>query len=149
MAFSGSSDGDGPIANINVTPLVDVMLVLLIIFMVTAPMLQQGVEVNLPKATTAPLKGSREQLVLSLDKAGIIYLGAGNEIELEALPKKMKAVLATRKEEDRKVYIKGDEELDYGRVMSVMAKLHEAGIYEIGLVSAPVKPREKEQKEKK
>ena len=82
MAGNFNSDSDGPIAAINVTPLVDVMLVLLVIFMVTAPMLQQGVEVDLPKATTAPLKGSAEQIVVSLDKAGTVFIGAGNKVEL-------------------------------------------------------------------
>jgi biopolymer transport protein TolR len=73
MAGGNNFQMDGPVANINVTPLVDVMLVLLIIFMITAPMLQQGVEVNLPKATTAPLKGSSEQVVVSLNKDGEIF----------------------------------------------------------------------------
>ncbi len=128
---------DGPVANINVTPLVDVMLVLLVIFMVTAPMLQQGVDVNLPKATTAPLQGSSEQIVLSLDDGGKIFLGAGNEVPLATLPDKMKAIMSLRKPEDQKVYIKADEALNYGRIMEVMGNLHKAGITQIGLVSSP------------
>ena len=80
MASNFQSDTDGPIAAINVTPLVDVMLVLLVIFMVTAPMLQQGVEVDLPKATSAPLRGSNEQIVISVDKAGTVFLGSGNKV---------------------------------------------------------------------
>jgi len=108
MASNFSSDTDGPIAAINVTPLVDVMLVLLVIFMVTAPMLQQGVEVDLPKATTAPLRGSSEQIVISLDKAGTIFIGAGNKVELSVLPEKIKAIFANKPPEDHKVYIKGD-----------------------------------------
>ena len=131
-----SADGDGPIAAINVTPLVDVMLVLLVIFMVTAPMMQQGVEVDLPKATTAPLKGSTEQIVVSIDKAGTIFLGAGNKVELPELADKVKAIFANRAEEDRKIYIKGDSALGYGRIMEVMAALHAGGITQIGLVSA-------------
>ncbi len=137
MAGGNGYDSDGPVANINVTPLVDVMLVLLVIFMVTAPMLQQGVEVNLPKASTAPLKGSQEQVVLSIDKAGQVFLGAGNQLPLDNLGKKVAAVLAARDEQDRKVYLKADTELEYGRIMEVMGKLHEAGITQIGLVSAP------------
>jgi biopolymer transport protein TolR len=127
MAGNFSADSDGPIAAINVTPLVDVMLVLLVIFMVTAPMMQQGVEVDLPKATTAPLKGSTEQIVVSLDKAGTIFIGSGN---------KVKAIFANRPEEERKIYIKGDTSLGYGRIMEVMAALHAGGITQIGLVSA-------------
>lgn len=133
-AFKG--DSDGPVAAINVTPLVDVMLVLLVIFMVTAPMLQQGVEVDLPKATTAPLKGSAEQVVLSIDKVGDIFLGAGNKIDIKTLPDKVKAIMDTRPESERKIYIKGDTALQYGRIMDVMAALHAGGITQIGLVSA-------------
>ncbi len=137
MAGLHGYDREGPVANINVTPLVDVMLVLLVIFMVTAPMLQQGVEVNLPKASTAPLKGSQEQVVLSIDKDGLVFLGSGNQLPMENLGAKVAAVLAARQEEDRKVYLKADTALSYGRIMEVMGKLHEAGITQIGLVSAP------------
>ena len=136
MASNFSSDTDGPIAAINVTPLVDVMLVLLVIFMVTAPMLQQGVEVDLPKATTSPLRGSSEQIVISLDKAGAVFIGAGNKVELSVLPEKIKAIFANKPPEDHKVYIKGDAALGYGRIMEVMAALHAGGITQIGLVSA-------------
>ncbi len=132
-----SASGDGPVANINVTPLVDVMLVLLIIFMVTAPMLQQGVEVDLPKATNAPLKGSNEQLVISIDKMGYVYLGSGNKIEIGAIGQKVATILAPRPEEQKKVYIKADAALEYRVLMEVMGRLHESGITQIGLVSAP------------
>lgn len=134
----GSMDldgGDGPIASINVTPLVDVMLVLLVIFMVTAPMLQQGVEVNLPKATSAPLEGKGEQLVISIDKEGRVYLGSKNEIPVEEIGKKIAAVIEAQKSSQSKVYIKGDTELQYGVVMQVMARLYESGVTQIGLVS--------------
>jgi len=139
MASSSSFNGsDGPVANINVTPLVDVMLVMLVIFMVTAPMLQQGVDVNLPKATTAALKGSDEQVVISVDSRGDIFIGKGNKIELTALADKINAVMKARPDAERKVYIKADTDLNYGRVMQVMGKLHQGGITQIGLVSAPV-----------
>lgn len=136
MAGSFSGDDSGPIASINVTPLVDVMLVLLVIFMVTAPMLQQGVEVDLPKASTAPLSGSQEQIVISVDKMGSVYLGAGNKVEIAKLATKVKAIFANKPPEQRKVYIKGDSELGYGRIMEVMGALHAGGITQIGLVSA-------------
>lgn len=136
MGSNLRSDDDGPIAAINVTPLVDVMLVLLVIFMVTAPMLQQGVEVDLPKATTAPLRGSNEQIVISLDKSGAVFLGAGNKVELSELADKVKAIFANKPESERKIYIKGDSSLGYGRIMEVMAALHAGGITQIGLVSA-------------
>ncbi len=136
MAGNVNSDNDGPIAAINVTPLVDVMLVLLVIFMVTTPMLQQGVEVDLPKATTAPLRSSTEQIVISLDKGGNVFIGAGNKVELTELAAKVKVLFANKPENERKVYIKGDATLGYGRIMEVMAALHGGGITQIGLVSA-------------
>lgn len=136
--MAGSSFGnDGPVANINVTPLVDVMLVLLVIFMVTAPMLQQGVEVNLPKASSSPLKGSAEQVVVSINKAGEVFIGSGNKIEPGELGKKAAAILASREESERKIYIKADTGIEYGRIMEVMGSLHAAGVTQIGLVSAP------------
>lgn len=138
MAFSSGIEGDGdaPMATINVTPLVDVMLVMLVIFMVTAPMLQQGVEVSLPKATTAPLQGTAEQIVVSIDKSGKIYVGSGNEVSLEDLGKRMASIMESRPQDQRKVYIKSDAGIEYGRVMQVMGQLHASGITQIGLVSA-------------
>lgn len=139
MGFSSGGDGfgTGPMAEINVTPLVDVMLVLLIIFMVAAPMLQQGVEVNLPKATNAPLPGSAEQVVISIDQKGIVFLGAGNEVAVPEVGTKVAAVLARRSPDDRKVYIKADSSLQYSVLMAVMSSLHQSGVTQIGLVSAP------------
>lgn len=139
MAFSGNGDGlGGPVANINVTPLVDVMLVLLVIFMITAPMLQQGVEVDLPRATTAQLKGTTEQIVLSIDQSGRVFLGAGNPVDLAELSKKATAIMQSRPQNERKIYIKGDRNIQYGLLMEIMSRLHAAGITQIGLVSAPL-----------
>ncbi|MCL4131712.1 UNVERIFIED_CONTAM: hypothetical protein GTU68_063623 [Idotea baltica] len=112
------------------------MLVLLVIFMVTAPMLQQGVDVNLPKATTEQLKGSKEQVVLSIDKDGSLFLGSKNKVALDDVGVKLNAVFKA-KGGNRKVYVKADKDLDYGRVMDVMGALHKSGINEIGLVSDP------------
>lgn len=137
MGFSDSANDDGPMAAINVTPLVDVMLVLLVIFMVTAPMMQEGVEVNLPKATTGALKGSSEQVVISVNKDGEVFLGAGNKIVANELGPKIKAIMEKREADDRKVYIKGDTGVVYGKMIEVMASLHQSGITQIGLVSAP------------
>lgn len=128
-------NNDGPMAQINVTPLVDVMLVLLVIFMVTAPILQQGVEVNLPQASTAPLTGNSEQVVLSIDAAGKLFLGAGNAVAGDEVGAKVAAVLKNRPEEQQKIYIKADKANSYGAVMEVMGKLHDAGVHKISLVS--------------
>jgi biopolymer transport protein TolR len=136
MALSSSSGDGGPVAEINVTPLVDVMLVLLIIFMVTAPMMQQGVDVDLPKATNRPLKSSEDPLILSVNREGTIFLGQGNVVRLDEVGAKVSAIMEARKEVDRKVYIKGDTGISYGRIMEVMGRLHENGIEQIGLISA-------------
>lgn len=136
MGFS-SSDDHGPVANINVTPLVDVMLVLLVIFMVTAPMLQQGVDVNLPKASTGSMEGKDEQIVLSLNKEGQIFLGAGNQLELDTLAVKLKAIMEEKKSAGNKVYIKADTDLNYGQVMKVFGALYQGGIQNVGLVTQP------------
>ena len=136
--MSHGLSGDEEInSEINVVPLIDVMLVLLVIFMITAPMLQQGVEVNLPKASTAPLKGKSEQVVLSVSKEGVISLGAGNNIPLAEAGKKVAAVLETKPLEDRRIFIKADKDINYGVVMELMGNLHSAGVTNIGLVSAP------------
>lgn len=134
MAYDPSS-GSGPVANINVTPLVDVMLVLLVIFMVTAPMLQQGVDVNLPKAATGQLEGKDEQVVISIDNQGRVFVGAGNEVQVPELGKKIKAILENKPKAENKVYIKGDTAINYGRIMEVMSALHQGGVSQIGLVS--------------
>lgn len=135
MGMSGIDSYDEPVAAINVTPLVDVMLVLLVIFMVTAPILQQGVEVNLPKASTSALSGSSEQVVVSIDQDGSVFLGAGNKLDLNQLVVKLNAIMEIRPESDRKVYIKADKVIAYGKIMEVMAKIHSSGIRQIGLVS--------------
>lgn len=134
MSFSVGDDNEVS-ATINVTPLVDVMLVLLVIFMVTAPMMQQGVEVNLPKATTAPLAGGGEQVVISVDSAGVVYIGSGNKVEINRLQDRLAAVMQRRAPEDQKVYIKADRAVPYGVLMTVMSKIHAAGVTQIGLVS--------------
>lgn len=137
--FDGGGDfgGSSLRAEINVTPLVDVMLVLLVIFMVTTPLLQQGVEVNLPKTTNAPLPGSDEQVVISIDKDGTAFLGAGNKVNLDEVGKKVATILSTRAPEARKAYIKADAALQYQIVMDVMGKLYQSGVTQIGLMSAP------------
>lgn len=134
MAFDDNNDG-AMMSQINVTPLVDVMLVLLVIFMVTAPILQQGVELELPKETLSPLAGEGEQLVVSITKAGGVFIGEGNPVDTAQVGPRVKAILDTRK--DKRVFIKADKGVAYGNVMGVMGSIRRAGIDKVGLITEP------------
>jgi biopolymer transport protein TolR len=135
MAFDDLSNEEGAISQINVTPLVDVMLVLLVIFMVAAPILQQGVELELPKQTIAPLEGDGEQLVVSIDKNGGVFIGKDNPVELSQLGPRLNAILATKK--DQRVFIKADRRVVYDSVMAVMGAMRRNGIHKVGLITEP------------
>ncbi|MFN8389374.1 MAG: protein TolR [Bdellovibrionota bacterium] len=135
MAFDDSGGEGGAISSINVTPLVDVMLVLLVIFMVTAPILQQGVELELPKETISPIEGEGEQLVVSINKNGTIFIGQNNEVKLPELGPKLTAIIARR--QDKRVFIRADKNVSYGAVMGVMASMRRNGIYKVGLITEP------------
>jgi biopolymer transport protein TolR len=111
------------------------MLVLLIIFMVAAPILQQGVELELPKESIAPVESDEEQLVVSIDKEGVVYLGAKNQVGLEELGKRLLGIIAERK--DKRVFIKADRRATYGQVMAAMARIKNAGIEKVGLLTDP------------
>jgi biopolymer transport protein TolR len=133
MAFGGRSTGDS-IADINVTPLVDVMLVLLIIFMVTAPILQQGVGIDLPKVAAAPLASGDDQLVVNIAKTGQVYLN-DTPYSLGQLTEKLRAIGPARRE--RPIYVRADQAVSYGQVMRAMAAVREAGLVRVGLVTEP------------
>jgi len=134
MAFDQSSSSDSSISQINVTPLVDVMLVLLVIFMVTAPILQQGVAVDVPKVAAGPLTGEEEQLVVNVAKGGKLYL---NDTALSAsdLAAKLAAIAGARP--DRQVYVRADRMVPYGEVMAVIGSIRDAGLARVGLVTEP------------
>ncbi|MDB5697058.1 MAG: biopolymer transporter TolR [Sphingomonas bacterium] len=119
-------------AEINVTPLVDVMLVLLIIFMVTAPLLTAGVPVNLPDSRAKPLEQDQKPVELSLDAAGKLFLDK-EEVSEAALPARLEQ-LADRTERPQ-IFLRGDRSLDYGRVMRVMGELNRAGLNRVSLVT--------------
>lgn len=121
-----------PMSEINVTPFVDVMLVLLIVFMVTAPLLTVGVTVDLPKATSAPLPGQDEPLAVSVASDGRIFLQE-SEITLEELGPRLVAILETKPE--TRIFVRGDKVIDYGRVMEVVGSIHDAGIAKVALVT--------------
>lgn len=133
MAFDQQGNG-GSIASINVTPLVDVMLVLLVIFMVTAPILQQGVAVNLPHAEAAALTGEEDQLVVAVDRQSQVYLN-DTKIELAELDPKLRAIL--REQPARQVYLRADRDVRYGDVMQVIAAVKGAGVERLGMVTEP------------
>ncbi len=122
-------------SDINVTPFVDVMLVLLIIFMVTAPMMMQGVEVNLPKTTTKNIKTREDPLILTVNKKREISI-ENYQIRLEDLESKLQKILKYRR--DKEVLLKADRELPYGFVMKVIAGIKKAGIEKLGMITEPL-----------
>ncbi|HEV2845361.1 MAG TPA: protein TolR [Thermoanaerobaculia bacterium] len=136
MAFGlGNGDDQDPVlADINVTPLVDVMLVLLIIFMIAAPMLHQGVEVALPRAEARnlPLR-TEDPLVVSIDRNGRVYLRE-DAVETEDLVDRLKAEISS-KGDDQTVFVKGDRDVPYGRVIEVLDTLQQGGIVNVGMVT--------------
>jgi biopolymer transport protein TolR len=134
MAMDTSSRDSTTIAQINVTPLVDVMLVLLVIFMVTAPIIQQGVQVNLPQAKAAAIPGNDELLVVSIAKNGRIYLN-DNLMTLDELRVKMGAI--RKNQADKQVYLRADQDVRYGVVMKTIAELKQAGIERVGMITRP------------
>jgi biopolymer transport protein TolR len=126
-----------PMADINVVPYIDVMLVLLIIFMVTAPMLMQGVKVDLPDASADPVENQdSEPVIVSVDAAGQLYINLGNEKQILSLPSiKEKVAAVIRRKKDTPVLIWGDRAVPYGEVVTVMVALQEAGAPSVGLVT--------------
>lgn len=135
MGMSSSGNGSRmALSEINVTPLVDVMLVLLIIFMVTAPMMQQGIEVSLPETSSSGVETNDEPFVIVIKKDRKVYAG-GTEIPISQLQKKLKAIFETRK--NKQVYLKADKKVDYGVVAETMGEVRAAGIFNIGLITIP------------
>jgi biopolymer transport protein TolR len=122
-------------AEINVTPLVDVMLVLLIIFMVTAPMLTQGVDVNLPQANAKAMRAEEERLVITVDMHSRIFIGK-QPVEFNRLHPALSAIVAQRA--DRQVYFRADRSVPYGFVVKVIAEVRNAGVEKLGMVTEPL-----------
>ncbi|NCN95539.1 MAG: protein TolR [Bdellovibrionales bacterium] len=135
----GMSSGSGNrsrtvLSEINVTPLVDVMLVLLIIFMITAPMMQQGLEVELPETSNSGVSTSDEPFIIVINKDKSISLG-DTKVDIREIQKKIKAIFETRK--NKQVYIQADKNVDYGTVAQTMGEVRAAGIYQVGLITLP------------
>lgn len=123
-----------PMSEINVTPLVDVMLVLLVIFMITAPLMTTGVQIDLPKAETAEVNTPNEPLSVTVTKAGKIYIG-DRETTMPALIAQISTTAANNP--DARVFIRGDEALAYGQVITVIAAIHNAGLHKVALLTQP------------
>ena len=119
-------------SEINVTPFVDVMLVLLVVFMITAPLLTVGVPVDLPESTAPEITGDDEPLAVTIDSRGVVYL-QDTEITLEELAPRLIAV--TERNADARIFVRGDRAVDYGKVMAVMGAINEAGFTNIALVT--------------
>ena len=130
----GSSNNRNSMSEINVTPLVDVMLVLLIIFMVTAPMMQQGIDIDLPETAASGIETNDEPFVLTIQNDNKLYV-AKEEVQLNGLRKKLKAIFESRK--NKQIYLKADKKVNYELVAKALAEIRAAGIYNIGLVTLP------------
>ncbi|MGA7146781.1 MAG: protein TolR [Desulfobacterales bacterium] len=129
------TNSDRLMSDINVTPFVDVMLVLLIIFMVTAPMMMQGVDVSLPQTTSEPLIAKKENLIITINTKNQIFIN-DYQIGLDNLQEKLKTILEGR--ENREVYLRADQEISYGFVVRVMAEIKAAGVDKLGMVTEPI-----------
>jgi biopolymer transport protein TolR len=140
MAFSLSNGGKGrgryrPLAEINVTPRVDVMLVLLIIFMVTAPLMTSGVSVDLPKTSAQPLNSDSEPLTVTIKADGAIFL-QDQAVEIGDLVAKLQAIAKNNPE--RRIFVRGDKDLAYGRIMEVMGTITQGGFTKVALLAEQV-----------
>jgi biopolymer transport protein TolR len=128
------NNNDKPLAEINVTPLVDVMLVLLIIFMVTAPMLSMGIDVNLPRVKSKSVDVTEEKLVLTISETKEIFLNK-TKLQLGELNSKLEAIFSNRI--DREIFLRADKNVPYGFVVEVMSEVRKAGVDKLGMITEP------------
>ena len=131
----GSRRRSAPMSEINVTPLVDVMLVLLIVFMISASVLVSGVNIELPKTDATALPTQSDPLTISVDREGRVFI-MENEVTLDSLVPRLTAIAENGY--DERIYLRGDEGADYGNVMKVMARINSAGFSNLNLVTDPV-----------
>ena len=134
------TNSDRLMADINVTPFVDVMLVLLVIFMVTAPMMMQGVDVALPEATAKPIQAQKENLVITINKEQQVHIN-DFAVEMDFLGDKLAKILENQS--DREVFFRSDESVPYGFVAKVMAAIKAAGVEKLGMVTVPEKEEQR------
>jgi biopolymer transport protein TolR len=128
------SGSDRLMSDINVTPFVDVMLVLLIIFMVTAPMMVQGVDVALPEVSAKPMTTEKENLTVTVDRESKVYIN-DFQVRVDFLREKLEKILAGKT--DREVFFRADKDVSYGMVVKVMAEIKAAGVEKLGMVTDP------------
>jgi biopolymer transport protein TolR len=138
MAFKFYRSKKEPMSEINVTPFVDVMLVLLIIFMVTAPLLTVGVQVDLPESAADSLPDDQEPLTLSINSKGEIYIQE-HQVTYQKMIPKLLAIAKNRT--DTRIYVRGDKTINYGRVLEIMGLLSGSGFTKVALISEPYKQR--------
>jgi biopolymer transport protein TolR len=146
VASGTGGSGRQTLTEINVTPLVDVMLVLLIIFMVTAPLIQQGVEVALPEVRAQAVKAEEQKLVLSVKADRSLWLGTDDQparLTLAELEEKLRT--SARVARDRELFLMADRSLPYGYVVEVMAAVQRAGVTNVGMITNPAPPRPAEE----
>lgn len=143
--MTGGGNSGHLMSDINVTPFVDVMLVLLIIFMVTAPMMMQGVDVSLPEATAEPLESEKEHLIITIDTKNQVFIN-DFQVSVDGLGEKLKKILEGRS--DREVFLKADKDISYGTVVQVMAEIKGAGVEKLGMVTVPADFEKESQKSK-
>lgn len=142
MNVSSNGGHNKPLSEINITPVVDVVLVLLIIFMVTAPLLSQGIDVQLPQAAAPAIERSEQDVVMTIDKAGMIYLmNDKNPYRLQDLETKIPAIFERR--EKKEILIRADTEVAYGLVVKAISAVKEAGIERVGMITEEEKPEPK------
>jgi biopolymer transport protein TolR len=148
MGMSGGGGGHGrtTLSEINVTPMVDVMLVLLIIFMVTAPLIQQGVKVNLPETKAAPVEASDKKIVVSVDIKKHVYIGE-TLVPIGDVEEKLKT--NAKAQADKEIYLHADRDVAYGVVVDVMGAAQRAGITNVGMITDPLGAGRSPTKEKK
>ncbi len=144
MAMPGRGGGRGrykPMAEINVTPMVDVMLVLLIIFMVAAPLMTVGVAVDLPKTNAAPINQDAEPITISINPEGKVFLQE-TEVELSALVEQLRAIGRSQPAgaPERRIFVRGDKAISYGRVMEVMGTINAGGFSRVALLAEQPAP---------
>lgn len=143
--MTAGDKGGQLMSDINVTPFVDVMLVLLIIFMVTAPMMMQGMDVSLPEATAEPLESEKEHLIITLNAQNQVFIN-DFQVTVDGLAEKLTKIMEGRAE--REVYLKADKGISWGTVAKIMAEIKGAGVEKLGMVTEPEKFDKDSQKSK-